>query len=370
MSNKGFMSSRIKPRSRDSYSNASAVDLFCGIGGLTHGLIRAGIPVNAGIDIDDSCKEAYEINNNTRFITKDISNLTSSDVLNLYPEGHTKILVGCAPCQPFSAYARRYKGNDKDDRWRLLYSFARIIRSIEPEIISMENVPLLTKHEPFTNLLNTLEKMRYKVKFHNVHCESYGIPQNRRRLVLLASRLGDIDLIPPTHGPTDLVTVKQAIGKLDPIESGEISKRDPLHRAQRLTDMNKKRLSNSIPGGTWRDWDSDLICPCHAKKSGSSYGSVYGRMSWDAPSPTITTQFFNYGSGRFGHPEQLRALSLREGAILQSFPDDYVFTSPTEPILFKNIATHIGNAVPVRLGEVIGLSILEHIKRCSVDRYT
>jgi len=361
---------RKKTSGRNLFSGASAVDLFCGIGGLTHGLIKAGISVNAGIDIDSSCKEVFESNNNTQFITKDISKLTSGDVLNLYPEGHLKILVGCAPCQPFSSYAQKYKGKGNDDRWKLLYSFTRIIRSIEPEIISMENVPLLTKHEPFSNLMTTLEKMRYKVKFHNVHCESYGIPQKRTRLVLLASRLGDIDLTPPTHGPSDYVTVRQAIGELDPIESGETSTSDPLHRAQKLSELNKKRISNSIPGGTWRDWDFDLICPCHTKKSGSSYASVYGRMCWDEPSPTITTQFFNYGSGRFGHPDQLRALSLREGAILQSFPNDYIFARPTTPILFKRTATHIGNAVPVKLGEVIGVTILEHLKRCGVDRNT
>lgn len=339
--------------------------MFCGVGGLTYGLIESGIPVNAGFDIDGSCRYAFETNNKTKFIQRDIGRLTPKDVAEQYPEDHIKILVGCAPCQPFSTYAHRYRDKAKDKRWSLLYSFARIIRGIGPEIISMENVPFLAKHTPFIELLTILKKMDYNLTYNNIHCESYGVPQKRTRLVLLASQLGDIDLLPPTHESENHVTVSDAIGNLERIEAGESSESDPLHRAQKLSELNKKRLLNSIPGGTWRDWDPDLICPCHLKKSGSSYASVYGRMSWDEPSPTITTNYFNYGSGRFGHPEQLRALSLREGAILQSFPDHYQFIEPNKPIHFKRVATHIGNAVPVRLGKVIGESICHHLECCA-----
>jgi len=340
---------------------ASAVDLFCGVGGLTHGLIKSGIPVNAGYDIDESCEYPYEINNNTRFISGDISKITAADVNRYFPEDHVKILVGCAPCQPFSAYTRRYEKKDDDQRWSLLNSFARLIRGIEPDIVSMENVPLLEKHAPFAVLIRTLDRMKYKYSFQPVHCEAYGVPQKRTRLVLLASRLGKIELIPPTHEPDEYATTRDAIGQLEKIEAGEASETDHLHRAQKLSPLNKKRIRKSLPGRSWRDWDADLICPCHRKKTGSSYESVYGRMSWDQPSPTITTEFFNYGSGRFGHPEQDRALSLREGANLQSFPTDYIFANPNKPISFKECATHIGNAVPVRLGEIIGKSINEHL---------
>lgn len=342
----------------------SAVDLFCGVGGLTHGLIKAGIPVNAGFDIDVSCEYPFEINNNTKFISSDISKMTADDVTKYFPEDQIKILAGCAPCQPFSSYTRRYvkKGKKTEDlRWSLLYSFARIIRGVEPDIVSMENVPLLEKHAPFSDLIRILEKMKYKFHYENVRCESYGVPQKRTRLVLLASKLGKIELIPPTHDSDNYVTVRESIGHLEKISAGESSESDPLHRAQKLSALNMKRIQKSIPGGTWHDWEDELICPCHKKKTGSSYESVYGRMSWDQPSPTITTQFFNYGSGRFGHPEQDRALSLREGANLQSFPDDYIFTNPSVPTTLKEIATHIGNAVPVKLGEAIGTSIKEHL---------
>jgi DNA (cytosine-5)-methyltransferase 1 len=131
-----------------------------------------------------------------------------------------------------------------------------------------------------------------------------------------------------------------------------------------LNDLNLKRIRQSQPGGTWRDWDEELLSPCHKKKSGKSYSGVYARMSRDNLAPTITTQFYNYGTGRFGHPEQDRALSLREGALLQTFPPDYEFIDPKMKIYFKSIGTQIGNAVPVRLGYIIGISIIEHIKEC------
>lgn len=339
----------------------SAIDLFCGVGGLTRGLINAGIPVNAGFDLDASCEYPFEINNNTKFFTADISKIKASEITRFFPEHHIKVLAGCAPCQPFSSYSFRYEKKDGDHRWDLLYSFSKMIHNIKPDIVSMENVPLLKKHKPFSDLIRDLERWKYKCSIYEVHCESYGVAQTRTRLVLLASKLGKIELIPPTHEPDNYTTVREKIGHLEKIEAGECSTSDPIHRTQKLSPLNKKRIQKSKPGGTWRDWSDNLRCDCHKIETGSSYPSVYGRMSWDQPSPTITTQFFNYGSGRFGHPEQDRALSLREGANLQSFPQDYIFSNPAKPATLKEIATHIGNAVPVKLGEAIGISIKEHI---------
>jgi DNA (cytosine-5)-methyltransferase 1 len=348
----------------------SAVDLFCGIGGLTHGLIKAGIPVKAGIDIDEGCKYPFEINNNIPFIRKDVSILSSKEVLDLYDDPDKKILVGCAPCQPFSSYTQNNKKRDEDVKWKLLYSFARIVRSIEPEIISMENVPNAINFDPFKDFLSTLKKMKYNVKYTVVRCEEYGVPQRRKRLVLLASRLGEISFPDPIRGPSDYVSVRDVIGVLEKLDHGCISESDPLHKAQRLSQLNLKRIKVSKPGSTWADWTKDLLCKCHKRKRGLTYKSVYGRMEWDKPSPTITTQFYNYGSGRFGHPEENRALSLREGALLQTFPRDYIFANPTQkvPITYQRVGRYIGNAVPVKLGEIIGSTILDHIKRCSVDQ--
>ena len=167
----------------------------------------------------------------------------------------------------------------------------------------------------------------------------------------------------PDEAAEKILTVKDAIGNLPPLIAGSTDPDDLMHSATALSEKNLKRIRQSVPGGTWRDWDKELQLKCHKKSSGKTYPSVYGRMLWDAPSPTITTQFYGYGNGRFGHPSQDRALSLREGAILQSFPRDYKFISSTDILNKHKLGLQIGNAVPVRLGEVIGLSILEHIRR-------
>ena len=178
----------------------------------------------------------------------------------------------------------------------------------------------------------------------------------------MASHLGEIKLIPPLYDSEHYPTVRQAIGNLSALKDGEQDANDLLHRACRLSSTNLKRIRQSTPGGTWRDWDEELQLECHKKESGKTYPSVYGRMSWDEPSPTITTQFYGYGNGRFGHPEQDRALSLREGAILQSFPPDYVFIDSDHPSNRREIGIHIGNAVPVELGRAIGISIQQHLQ--------
>jgi DNA (cytosine-5)-methyltransferase 1 len=178
---------------------------------------------------------------------------------------------------------------------------------------------------------------------------------------LLASKYGNIQLIPKTHTPENYVTLRQAIEYLPPVEAGEICVSDPLHRASSLSEINLKRIKASKPNGTWRDWDEDLRLECHKKSTGKTYVSVYGRMAWDEPSPTITTQFYAYGTGRFGHPTQNRALTIREAAILQTFPPDYKFRENELEAPIKKLGTHIGNAVPVALGVVIGKSIQIHL---------
>jgi len=201
-----------------------------------------------------------------------------------------------------------------------------------------------------------------------VNCEDYGIPQHRQRLVLLASRLGPIRLLSPSELGGDRTTVRQSIADLPPLRAGERDRTDLLHQASILSELNRKRIEASKPGGTWRDWERKLVADCHKKRTGKTYPSVYGRMQWDEPAPTITTQFFGFGNGRFGHPEQDRAISLREGAILQSFPKDYEFVPPGDPIHKKSVGRLIGNAVPPTLGEVIGLSVLEHVDAWSRKR--
>jgi len=348
--------------------NCVAIDLFCGIGGLTFGVQKTGINVVAGIDIDSSCQYAYETNNKAIFINKGVEEIEPVQLEALYPSGSIRVLMGCAPCQPFSNYSLRYmKNGRKDDKWKLLYYFMDLVKKVKPDIVSMENVPQLSKEVVFNDFLKTIKKLGYNTTWKVVDCAAYGVPQHRNRLVLLASNLDNIELIKPLYTEDTYLTVADAIKNMPSLQDGEISTTDPLHKASRLSAVNRKRIKQSVPGGTWHDWSDELRLPCHKKKTGRGYRAVYGRMEWNKPSPTITTQFYGYGNGRFGHPEQDRAISFREGALLQSFPIDYMFIDPENIQSTKQIGTHIGNAVPVELGVAVGLSILEHLKIVGVD---
>jgi DNA (cytosine-5)-methyltransferase 1 len=337
----------------------SCVDLFCGAGGLTHGFVLEGLPVAAGIDLDPACRFPYEANNHARFIERDISKVTSDELKALFGDADMKILAGCAPCQPFSTYAQRYELDGKDGKWGLLYEFARLAEGAKPDVITMENVPTVAKHEVFHDFVDTLKRLGYDVWFDVVDCSRYGVPQTRRRMVLLASRHGKISMIEPTHEKP--ITVREAIGRLRPLSAGEAAPRDKLHVTATLSEKNLKRIKVSKPGGTWRDWPDDLVADCHRAKSGHTYGGVYGRMEWNAPAPTMTTQCYGFGNGRFGHPQQDRAISLREAAILQSFPRDYAFVPKGADVSFTALGRLIGNAVPVDLGRAIARSINIHL---------
>lgn len=337
------------------------VDVFCGAGGLTHGFVKEGLPVIAGIDGDATCRYAYEHNNNARFIHQLVETVTASEISCLYPQGAIKVLVGCAPCQPFSHYTKKLP---KGDKWKLLSSFADLAEAVQADVISMENVTTLRSFEKgavYREFVRRLEKS-YTVTDFTVYCPDYGVPQKRRRLVLFASKFGPIELPTATHTRETYTTVQSAIGGLPALEAGAVHPTDRLHKARRLTSINRQRIEQSKMGGTWRDWDEELRSPCHLRASGESYDNVYGRMSWADPAPTITTESFNFGSGRFGHPVQDRAISLREAALLQTFPREYAFVEPSAKPHFESVGRHIGNAVPVELGRVIARSIKTHLE--------
>ena len=336
----------------------SVVDLFCGIGGLSHGFVLEGFDVRAGVDVDRTCRFAYETNNLATFYEKDIEYLDSDWVNSLFAPDTLRVLVGCAPCQPFSPYTRR-SGEDRAPEWCLLEHFGRIVREAQPEIVSMENVPRLAIADEgrlFHGFLADLDG--YEVWAKVVDCADYGVPQMRSRLVVLASRIGPIELEEPTHGANRTRTVRQAIGQLPPIEAGQACEEDALHRASRLSDQNLKRIKAATPGGRWRDWpDQSLVAECHRKRSGRFYNNVYGRMSWDDLAPTITTQCYGFGNGRFGHPAQDRAISLREAALLQTFPPYYALQPPDNQLIIAQTARWIGNAVPVELSRAVARSV-------------
>ena len=349
-------------RSSAKHPRASVIDLFCGAGGLSYGFKSEGFRLAAGIDIDEACRFPYVENNHAPFIRRDVGEMDAEDVEQLFEPGSIRVLVGCAPCQPFSTYNQK---ND-DPNWRLLQSFGRIIDRVCPDVVSMENVPQLIKFrggKTFGKFISTLHSAGYHVEWDVLYGPDYGLAQTRSRLVLLASRLGDIALPEPTH-KTDYRTVKDEIGNLPPLRHGEADESDRLHCCSRLSKTNALRMASSKPGGTWRDWDADLVTDCHKAETGKGYSSVYGRMEWSEPSPTITTQFYGFGNGRFGHPEQDRALSLREGALLQGFPRNYQFVEPGRPVHFKTVGRLIGNAVPVKLATAIARAVRTHIEGC------
>lgn len=341
------------------------VDLFCGAGGLTHGLIDAGVKVVAGVDFEKACKHPYEANHvGVVFHHADVAELKAVTVEGWFGNASVRVLAGCAPCQPFSTYAHRYRKVEKvkdDGRWSLLNHFARLIEELTPDIVTMENVPSVMKHAVFADFKGALKRLKYEVRAAVVDCAKYGLPQRRHRTVLLASRYGDIRLRDPVA--SEARTVADVLRGLPTLRDGGTSKDDRLHTASRLSDLNYDRIRHSKPGGTWRDWPQHLVAACHKKETGKTYPGVYGRMKYDEPAPTLTTQFYGFGNGRFGHPTQARGISLREGALLQGFPKNYSFVPDDQPIQFKALGRMIGNAVPVDLGRVIGQSIIDHAKR-------
>lgn len=339
------------------FAYIKAVDLFCGVGGLTHGLARGGIDVVAGVDVDEYCRFPFEANNRAEFINADVGTLQPERIRRLLNNAQFTLIAGCAPCQPFSTYSRSSRQRRTDTEWELVASFGRLVSQVRPDFVTMENVPQIEQHPVFQTFLRELKG--YQITWSTVECASIGVPQTRRRLVLLASRLGTKKLILATRNQP-IATVRQAISHLPKLKAGASDPRDPLHVACRLSDLNLRRIRSSRPGGTWRDWPAPLRAACHRRETGDTYPSVYGRMEWDAPAPTITTQCFGYGNGRFGHPKQDRAITLREAAILQTFPENYRFVPNGTKAHFSRLGKLIGNAVPVRLGEVIATTLLAH----------
>jgi DNA (cytosine-5)-methyltransferase 1 len=345
-------------------SPISAVDLFCGAGGLTHGLIRAGIRVAAGIDVDPAAAHAYSANNaGAQFLEWDVCLKDSPSIAKLFADGKCRLLAGCAPCQPFSKLTN---GIERHRSWDLLDNFGRFVEDIEPELVSMENVPELAQRgrPVFENFVRTLEHKGYSCDWKIVNCADYGAPQSRKRLVLLASQLGPIAVPKGRYaGPDKWRTVRQTIGDLPPIATGEQHPHDPLHAAALLSPLNLQRIrATPHDGGTKADWPNNLVLDCHRRQSGARYHSIYGRMWWDKPAPTMTTLCNGIGNGRFGHPEQDRAITLREAALLQTFPRNYEFWERGRKLSTKAIARMIGNAVPPELARSLGDALMEHVR--------
>lgn len=338
-----------------------AIDFFCGAGGLTRGLLNAGIEVQLGIDFDEGCRETYEANNQpARFLQADVKTLEVADIRRAIGEvdPDNLLLAACAPCQPFSQLNRN---GINDDEATLLGRFGRFVRDLQPRYVFAENVPGLRRvpgqstHKRFRRMLENLE---YGVWEGVLDAKSYGVPQTRRRFIMIAIRGIEPTAPPPTHGAGLLPfeTVGNAIRdqqRYPPIQAGETHPTTPNHRAAILSAINLERIRHTPhDGGERRAWPQHLWLRCYSNGH-DGHTDVYGRMRWDAPAPTLTCKCISLSNGRYGHPEQDRAISLREAAKLQSFDDDYIFHADK----FLQAASQIGNAVPVRFAEAIGIHI-------------
>jgi DNA (cytosine-5)-methyltransferase 1 len=349
--------------------NIKAIDLFCGAGGVTRGLLDAGIDVVAGFDIDQSLKQVYEENNvrangkKAQYNNKKVEELTLEDIEKLVgskderdKKGEKFLLAGCAPCQPFSL--KNKNRHDKADHRRTLITyFADLIKETKPDFVFMENVAGLANLEPdnLQYFLNTLHDEGFSVDKGIVNAKNYGVPQNRKRFVVLASKENDVTI---PEGEYDGITksyktVGDVIKGLPPIEVGSEHPTIPNHKCANLDDINKIRIRETKKdGGNRTDWRPELWLKCHLNEDGTPknvHKDVYGRMWWNRPAPTLTTKFNSITTGRYGHPEQNRAISLREGALLQSFPEDYIFYGN-----MQEVARQIGNAVPPKMAEEFG----------------
>jgi len=326
----------------------TAVDLFCGAGGLTRGLLDAGIRVKKGFDIEENLRKTYEENNNgVNFFSTDVCDLKGKEILDgLDKNKDFFLLAGCAPCQPFSSINQKL--SKKDKRRVLLLHFARLVKETKPDFILMENVPgLKSKGIKILGMfLETLRGLGYHYDFEVLDAKDYGVPQKRKRFVLVASKFYSVEI--PVLNNILIKTVKDAIGKYPPIRAGKTHPEVPNHQARNLREINLRRLkATKKNGGSRSDLPNDLILECHKKHEGHS--DVYGRMNFKHPSPTLTCKCTSISNGRFGHPSQNRAISVREAAAIQTFKDDYVF--------YGNMVENtrwIGNAVPVAFAKSLG----------------
>jgi DNA (cytosine-5)-methyltransferase 1 len=336
-----------------------AIDFFCGAGGLTRGLLDAGIKVVAGIDSDEQCRHSYERNNEgAKFVVKNIREVTVAELKRLarVKSFNKMLFAGCAPCSPFS---QKRKAAEPSNDLTLLMEFGRIVAKAKPGYVLIENVPGLANVEgysTFRRFVHLLENSGYRNRIVRevLDAKRFGVPQTRRRLVLIATRRGLPSLPKPRYGTKDrpFKTVRQTIARFPVLRAGYRDTKVKNHVASAVTPINAERLiATPQDGGDRRDWPPRLRLACHADYDGHT--DAYGRMWWDAPAPTLTGRCHSISNGRYAHPTQRRAISLREAAALQTFRDSYTFFGS-----HNHIALQIGNAVPVRLAKDLGKHIL------------
>lgn len=353
-------------------SQLTAVEIFAGGGGLAVGLERAGFKAVAAIEMEKHAAATFKANHpNVEVFQKDVREISGASLLEL-GGGSIDVLAACPPCQGFSSLTSKYQ---RDDPRNLLVSeVARLTEEIEPTAVMIENVPgLANKGRPlFDDLVERLCKLGYICNWGILQVADYGVPQTRRRLVLLAGKGFKIEMPDTTHsrtgedGKSRWRTVRDAIGHMTEavqfVKAAENGGADlyDWHVVRKLTDANRERLLHARGGASGTELPEHLRPPCH-RGGYKGFSNVYGRMSWDQPSPTITAGCTTLSKGRFGHPEQLRTISLREAALLQTFPADYKF----ETDAFERACEIVGNALPCDFAAVVAGQVRDAIHQNS-----
>lgn len=345
---------------KNNISNYKAIDFFCGGGGMSCGLRMAGIDVIAGVDFDPDAKLTYETNNpGAKFILSDIKRLRSNYLerhLGVKQNDDHLIMVGCSPCQYYSLInTHKTKSTKSKD---LLMNFARFVEYYNPGYVLVENVPgiITNKESILPNFLKFLQKKGYiYVEYKVIDLSYYGVPQSRKRFSLIASRVRPVKLPMPD---SEQALLKNYIGEWNGFPKIEAGYKDTTifnHTVSNLSELNKRRLDKTEKNGgsrlAWKD-DRELQLPCFVDRD-DMFVDTFGRMAWEKPAPTITTRFYSISNGRFAHPEENRAISLREGATLQTFPKNYIFKTNS----IGGTAKLIGNAVPPEYARRLGLII-------------
>lgn len=350
----------IESRNLTSKAPKVAIDLFAGGGGLSQGLKQAGFVVCAAVEIEPHACATYQANHaDTILFQRDVRNISGNELLKSSPTGVVDLIAACPPCQGFSSLTAKYK--KEDARNALIFEFVRLVDEIRPTTIMMENVPGLANGKGkavFNSAMDEFRAMGYKLTFEVLEVANYGVPQSRRRLVVLGGLNNEIRIPPASHGKKPLakqkkwVTVKEAIG--DVAKPVTLKKAGTLGGEARmgwnvvrdLSETNKARLRSIKAGESRTKIPMELRPECH-KKTEIGFTNVYGRMAWNAPSPTITGGCTTLSKGRFGHPSQLRTISVYEAALLQTFPSTYKFDTK----LMDKVCNIIGNALPPLFAE-------------------
>lgn len=349
----------------------NAIDICAGGGGLTVGLKRAGFRVVSAVEISDDAIATYKANHRgTKIINKDMRKVSGAELLSTSPTGQIDVLAGCPPCQGFSSLTSKYKKTDA--RNALILEMARLIKEVRPTAVMMENVPGLAqkgKHL-FKKFVDTLESLGYDVEWKILQVADFAVPQSRRRLVLVAGRGFKIPLPQPTHSSTGKdglpkwKTLRSAIAGMPrpvtlkyALQNGGPQRFD-WHVVRNLTPRNVRRLKEAHPGKSWTEIPRKLRPPCHQDRT-AGFSNVYGRARWNQASPTITGGCTTLSKGRFGHPSQMRTFSVREAALIQTFPMGYVF----ETKFMDSVCQIIGNALPCDFAQAISAACMCALKR-------